>query len=472
MKRVAIVGGGISGLSAAYALDQRRRRGEPVEYTLFERAPRLGGVLVSERVDGCLIEAGPDSFLTEKPWALALCRQLGLGDQIIGSNDAQRRTFILVRNRLVEMPDGLMFMVPTRIWPTITTPLFSWPTKLRMAGEFFHLFRQAGNGGGENDESAAAFVRRHFGAEVVERLADPLLSGIYGADADQLSLMAVLPRFREMERKYGSLIRGMLAARARQMASSNGHAKPPLFSSLKAGMQQLVDALRAQLDPCALRTGVEISALRPDGARWKIAAGGVWEHFDAVILATPAHVAGRLLASADPPLSQELAGISYSSSVTISLIYDRRDLAGYDTGFGFLAPRSEGRRLLAATFVHNKFPHRAPDNRGIVRGFLGGQRDADAVRMSDSDILATLQRELREITGISAPPREARIHRWERAMAQPSPGHLDRMARISERLRQLRGLALAGNYLSGIGVPDCVRTGTEAAERVGGSEND
>jgi len=461
-RRIAIIGGGASGLSAAYYLDRQRREGAPVEYVLFESALRLGGVMASERVEGCLIEAGPDSFLTEKPWAANLCRDLGMADQIIGSNDAQRKTYIVVKNRLVEMPDGLMFMVPTRILPTLLTPLFSWSTKLRMAMEFFGKAHA-----GAQDESVAALVERHFGAETVDRLADPLLSGVYGADSDKLSVHAVLPRFVEMERKYGSLSRGMLAARKRMAQMLKGNPKPPLFSSLKEGMQQLVDAVVARLEPRAVRTGYEVQNLRFSGTAWELDVSGQRELFDAVIVATPAHVAGRLLAGADTRLAEDLGGISYSSSVTTSLIYDRRDLAGHDRGFGFLVPRSESRRMLACTFVHNKFPHRAPDDRGIVRGFLGGLRDQHALSMSESAILETLRRELREITGISAEPRAARIYRWNRAMAQPSVGHLERVARIEARLSTLPGLALAGNYFRGIGVPDCVRTGMEAAKKTG-----
>jgi oxygen-dependent protoporphyrinogen oxidase len=461
-KRIAIIGGGASGLSGAYYLDKQKRGGAPVEYVLFECAPRLGGVMASERVEECLIEAGPDSFLTEKPWALNLCRDLGMESQIIGSNDAQRKTYIVVNNRLVEMPDGLMFMVPTKILPTLFTPLFSWPTKLRMAREFF-LRPHAG----AEDESVAALVERHFGAETVDRLADPLLSGVYGADSDKLSVHAVLPRFVEMERKYGSLSRGMLAARKRLAHMLEGKPKPPLFSSLKEGMRQLVDAIVARLEPRAVRLGCKVQELRFSGTAWELAVNGQRELFDAVIVATPAHVAGRLLAGADTRLAEELGGISYSSSVTASLIYDRQDLAGHDRGFGFLVPRSEGRRMLACTFVHNKFPHRAPDDRGIVRGFMGGQRDPHALSLSDNEVLDTLRRELREITGISAEPRAVRIYRWDRAMAQPSVGHLERVARIEARLSALPGLTLAGNYFRGIGVPDCVRTGMEAAARTG-----
>jgi oxygen-dependent protoporphyrinogen oxidase len=208
MKRVAIIGGGISGLSAAYSLEQRRQSGAPVEYVVFEASPRLGGVVFTESVDGCVIEAGPDSFLTEKPWAADLCRKIGLGDQLIGSNDAERKTYILVRNKLVVLPDGLVFMVPTKIMPTVGSSLFSVRTKMRMAAEWFQPPRKP-----TEDETVAAMVERHYGSEMVDLLADPLLSGVYGGEAAQLSVRAVLPRFVEMEAKHGSLGRAMLAAR-------------------------------------------------------------------------------------------------------------------------------------------------------------------------------------------------------------------------------------------------------------------
>src|SRR5580698_10040114 len=226
MKRIAIIGGGISGLSAAFALEKLRGAGLAIWYELFESSPRLGGVLVTDQVDGCQIEAGPDSFITEKPWASDLCRELGLGDQLIGSNDADRKTYILTKGRLVEMPDGLMFMVPTKIVPTGLSPLFSWKTKLRMTQELFHPPRAV-----DHDESVAAFVERHYGSEMVDRLADPLLSGIYGGEAASLSVRAVLPRFAEMERTHGSLGRAMLAARKKMRSWKNP--APPIFTSLK-----------------------------------------------------------------------------------------------------------------------------------------------------------------------------------------------------------------------------------------------
>src|SRR5579863_4657876 len=253
--RTAIIGGGIAGLAAAYELEKARAAGADVTYMLFESHSRLGGVLSSQVVDGAVIERGPDSFLTEKPAAAELCRELGIGADLIGSNDADRKTYIVVRNRLVPLPDGLMFLVPTKLIPTALTPLFSPKTKIRMALELLHPPRRNGTA----DESVASLVTRHFGAEAVDRLADPLLSGIYGGDASQLSAKTVLPRLVEMEREYGSLTRGMLAAhrKMRARAAANGHgpaatAERPIFTSLRGGMQQMVDAIRARLDWAAV----------------------------------------------------------------------------------------------------------------------------------------------------------------------------------------------------------------------------
>src|SRR5579871_1561978 len=240
MKRIAIIGGGISGLSAAFQLEKARAAGADLDYVLFEGSARLGGCLSSDHIEGCVVEAGPDSFLSEKPWAASLCKELGIGDQLIGSNDAQRKTYIVVHGRLIAMPDGLMFMVPTKLAPTALSPLFSWSTKLRMAQELLHPPRPM-----QEDETVAQLVERHFGPEVVDRLADPLLSGVYGGDAGKLSARAVLPRFVEMEEKYGSLSRAMLAAHQKMAAASKTQPPRPLFTSLRDGMQQMVDALVA-----------------------------------------------------------------------------------------------------------------------------------------------------------------------------------------------------------------------------------
>ena len=464
MTRIAIIGGGISGLSAAFTLEEKRQSGVPIEYVLFEAAPRLGGVLVTDHVDGCLVEAGPDSFISEKPWAADLCRKIGLGDQLIGSNDADRKTYIVMRkndrDRLVVMPDGLMFMVPTKILPTVMSPLFSLGTKMRMAAEWFHPPHKA-----SGDETVAQMVERHYGPEMVELLADPLLSGVYGGEASQLSVRAVLPRFAAMEAEHGSLGRAMLASRKKMAAAAKGLARP-LFTSLKDGMQQMVDALLAKLDPAALRTSSIVQSVLPQNEGWTVSAGYESGQFDAVIIAAPAGAAAAVLESVDANLSRELAEINYSSSVTVTLGYDESVRRSLPPGFGFLVPHSAGHRMLAATFVHNKFPHRAPENRALVRCFLGGARDEEILSSSEEQILAIVRKELRQIIGLNAEPLFARVYKWKAAMAQYSVGHLDRLARIQALCENLPGLALAGNGFSGIGVPDCVRSGAEAATKV------
>lgn len=458
MKRIAIIGGGISGLSAAYALEKIRRNGVDVEYSLYESTGRLGGVLVTDRVDDCIIEAGPDSFLTEKPWASNLCTEIGLGDQLIGSNDADRKTYILVRGKLIEMPDGLMFMVPTKILPTILSPLFSLKTKLRMAREWFQPPHKA-----NADETVASLVERHYGPEMVDLLADPLLSGVYGGEASQLSVRAVLSRFADMEAKHGSLGRAMLAARRNSPKPPNGNPRP-LFTSLKEGMQQMVDALVGQLSADSLDTSAAVQAISPEGGVWIVSAGLDTDQFDGVILALPTQAASNLLGRANADLAAELRGITYSSSVTVTLGYDKKVRDSLPPGFGFLIPRSEGKRMLAATFVHNKFPHRAPYDRALVRCFLGGARDEQVLSLSDDEILRIVRDELSQIIRLTAEPLFTRVFKWKGAMAQYGVGHLERLQRIESLRQRHPGLALAGNGYNGIGVPDCVRSGAEAVK--------
>jgi protoporphyrinogen/coproporphyrinogen III oxidase len=457
--RIAIIGGGISGLAAAFALEEARRAGA-VEYALYEASPHLGGVLRTERIQGCIVEAGPDSFISEKPWAADLCRALGLGGQLIGSNDAERKTYILVRGRLIPIPDGLMFMVPTKILATGLSPLFSWTAKLRMARELMHPRHQAAG-----DESVASLVGRHYGSEMVDRLADPLLSGIYGGEAGSLSVRAVLPRFAEMERAHGSLGRAMLSAR-KKLPETKGRLALPLFTSLKNGMQQLVETLVPRLNPSSLLTNTRLQAVQPRTGGWSVSAGLKSDHFNAVIIAVPALAAAQLLADCSTELSRELAGIGYSSSITVGLGFDLGVRESLPPGFGFLVPRSEGKRLLAATFVHNKFPHRAPEDRALLRCFFAGKNAEDIWTLADDAIVSIVRNELQQIVGLRAAPLFARVYKWKSAMAQYGVGHLERLERI-ERLRaQLPGLALAGNGYRGIGVPDCVRTGQDAAKQL------
>ncbi len=486
--RTAIIGGGITGLAAAYELEKARAAGTEIEYTLFESRARLGGSLSSEIVNGAVLEYGPDSFLSEKPAAAELCRELGLGDQLTPSNDAERKTFVVVRNRLVPLPDGLMFLVPTKLIPTATTRLFSLGTKIRMGLELLHPPRPS-----DKDESVAALVERHFGPEAVDRLADPLLSGIFGGDATQLSARTVLPKMVEMEAKYGSLTRGILAAhrqmraqmRARMTAAqradagrgqaqqnlSKGSSRGAVFTTLRGGMQQMVDAVEAKLEPNWIRRATSVDALERTADGWRVSADGSTGNYDAVILASPAWAAAAMLAGLDPELSQELAGIPYSSSITINLLYDEDQLGDLPEGFGFLVPASEGRAMLACTFVHRKFLGRTPTGKVVLRAFLGGMKNESLMAESDEALIAAVRRELTQILGEEIVPRDARpehtkVTRWRRAMAQYAVGHQDRIARIEERVAELPGLKLAGNAYDGIGISDCIRLGRQAAKEV------
>jgi len=457
MKRIAVIGGGISGLSAALRLQTKSGQGAPLEYVIFESGTRFGGVIQTEQIAGCVLEAGPDSFLTEKAWAADLCRELGIEDQLIRSNDAERVTYLLVGGRLIPIPDGLMFMIPTKLAPTFFSPLFSWRTKLRILREWF--YRPAPE---SRDVTAAAFVERHYGREMVDRVADPLLAGVYGGSAEELSVKSVLPRFLEMEANYGSLGKAMAAARKR--TSSNAHAKP-LFTSLKAGMQQLVDALLSRIPPPARQLNTPVARVEVESGKWLVASQGRTQEFDAVILATPAYAASHLMAGI-PALREELEGITYSSSVTAVFAFEEAVRLSLPPGFGFLVPRAENRRILATTFVHKKFPHRAPPEAALLRCFLGGSRDETILESSDAEIQDLCLGELRAILGITRQPLLARVHRAKRAMAQYAPGHADRVLRIKQTVGELRGLALAGNAYGGIGVPDCIRSGSEAAAKV------
>ncbi len=483
--RTAIIGGGIAGLAAAYELEKARGAGAAVEYTLFESRERLGGSLASEVVNGVVLERGPDSFLSEKPAGAELCRELGLGPELTPSNDANRKTYIVVRNRLVPLPDGLMFMVPTKLVPTALSGLFSPATKIRMALELLHPPRPS-----EQDESVASLVERHFGKEAVDRLVDPLLSGIYGGDATQLSARTVLPKMVEMETHYGSLTRGMLAAhrqmRARmaeaqkigtgggpQSAPRSGQAAGPrtIFTTLRGGMQQLVDAVEARLTPAWVRKSTAVKELERLSSGWRVSTGGSAGTYDAVIMASPAWAAGVLLGGVDPVLGEELGGIPYSSSITVNLVYDESKLGPLPDGFGFLVPAVEGRAMLACTFVHRKFLGRTPPGKAVLRAFLGGAKNEALLNESDEVLVATVRRELSEIlgarvAGIQIEPEATQVSRWRRAMAQYAVGHQDRMKRISARVAELPGLRLAGNAYDGIGIPDCIRTGRKAAKEL------
>lgn len=457
MKRIAIIGGGIAGLAAAFYLERARRSGAALDWLLLEKSGRLGGVIRSELRDGYVLEAGPDSFLTMKPAGADFCRDLGIADQLISSNDADRKTYIVVKGRLLPLPEGLEFMVPTRIMPMATTPLFSWSTKLGMAKEWFSA---AGSHNG--DESVANFVRRHFGQEMVDRVAEPLLAGVYGGDADQMSIRAVLPRFAEMEQQSGSLVRATLKAKKTRTKSST----PPqaLFTSLRNGMQEMVNAAAAALPMDHVRLHQLVTAIERCGPGWVVKTDSRSEPFDAVILATPAQAAATLLHEVDHALVSGLRQIKYSSSAAVVIGYDRP--VTLPPGHGFLVPRTEGGAMLACTFVHRKFPFRAPEGASLLRCFISSSRVPDLITQSDHWLLSTMLAEIKEVLQVAETPLFAHIYRWDCALPQYSTGHLERVAEMEKIVAGMPGLQMIGNSFHGVGIPDCIKSGKAAAEKL------
>jgi protoporphyrinogen/coproporphyrinogen III oxidase len=441
---VVIVGGGIAGLSAAYDLAKAG-----TQYTLIEKLPRLGGVIQTKTCDGCVIEGGPDSFISQKPEALALIKELGLEQEVIGSNDATRVTYILRGGRLVRLPEGIRMIVPTRVWPLLQSPLLGWGTKLRMGLE---LFRKPVS---NPDRSVADFVIDHFGRETLDYLAEPLLSGVYGGDPREMSVSSVLGAFAEMERKSGSLSRAVL----KQSRAPKPPGSGTLFRTLKGGLGTLTAKLSEGL---TVRHGV-VEAIERIENRFRIRVSGEWADASNVILACPAWAAAGLASPVDSRLSQLLGEIPYTSSVTVAMGFDASKFDGRRAGHGFLIPRVERRRMAACTFIDAKFDFRAPANRVLLRCFFGGAGDDKVLDESDETLTGMAREELRTILGLTAAPLFTSISRCPRSMAQYTVGHAVRWKEIQARAAAIPGLYLAGNGYTGIGIPDCIRMGRAAA---------
>ncbi len=459
---VVIVGGGIAGLAAAWRLQQlREEHGIDVRIRLFEASDRLGGKLQTEHTDGLVLEAGPDSFLSYKPAAIQLARELGIEDRVIGTRDTGHGTFILRDGRLEPLPEGITMMVPTKLGPLLRSRLLTTRGKLRMAAEYLVPPDED-----DGDEPIGAFVRRRLGREAFEHMAQPLLSGIFAGDADQLSLNATFPRLRDIERQHGGLVRGMLAQR-RESAANPPASQPKLtpFASFQDGMGSLPEAIAERLSGVDVHTGTSVRAIVPGPDRHVIhLCDGETVAASHVLLATPAYESADLLALADGELSALLRRIPYVSTATVSLAFRESDIPGDQVGRGFVIPHVENRELTAVTWSSNKFPGRAPQGVALLRAFVGRAGREAIVASPDDDLLQVVRTELREILGIEAAPEVHRVNRWWRAMPQYVVGHLERLSIIDQRIGRLPGVQLLGAAYRGVGIPDCIESGNLSAQ--------
>jgi len=462
-RRIVIVGGGITGLTAAHAaLAAARELGRTVEVTVLESSPRFGGNLVTERMGGFLLDGGPDSWVASKPQASALARELGLGGALVGTNAANRRYYIAWDGRLHAVPEGLVLGVPTRLAALAWTRLFTWPGKVRMALEPLVPARGAG---AEGDESIAEFARRRLGREAADRLVAPLLGGISAGDASDLSVASAFPQLVAMEREYGSLVRGMRAARRTRDAARGDGQEASAFVSLAGGVGGLVDALaeRVREAGAILRATTGVRALVRTGRTWSLAIdGGDSVAADAVLLAIPAYAAARVAGPLDEALSRGLARLHSTSTATVFLGYRRADVAHPLDGSGFVVPRAMGRPILAGTWVSSKWDGRAPEGHALLRVFVGGPAADEALRGDAAELEALARRELAALMGLTATPVLSRVFRFERASAQMRVGHASDLRDVRERLASAApGVRVAGGGYDGIGIPDCVRQGLD-----------
>ncbi len=463
-RHVVVIGGGVSGLSAAYRLVEIAPE---LQVTLLESRDRLGGTINTLHADGFLIEESADNYLTQPSTVLDLADRLGMRDELISTNPAHRKAFVVFRGKMYPVPPGFTLMAPGKLWPILTTPLLSWRGKLRLAWERFVPTR----GENEAEESLTQFATRRLGSEVFERIVQPLVAGIYSADPDKLSVAATLPRFIEMEQGHGSLTRGAAAkARQRQQAGSGEEsgARYGMFVTPRAGGSTLINAMASRLPEDAVRLAAQVESVEKTDTGWRLRLDGdqVAIECDGLIVATAAHPAARLLDAVDPAASGLLGGIPHASCSIVCLGYPEEQLSRPLEGSGVVVPEAEGRPILAASFSSNKFPDRAPSGHALIRVFIGGAKQGDLVDLPDEELIRIAREQLADLVGVQGEPVKAIVVRWRAAMPQYHLGHREIVAQIEGHIAEHDGLEIANNALRGVGVPQCIAEGERAAEAI------
>lgn len=455
--KVVIVGSGISGLTAAFSI----LRADPTcQLTILEAEQRIGGTISTRVEDGCVIEEGPDSFLTAKPWALDLCKMLNLEDQILQTNDAYRRAFVALKDQLIPLPEGFMLLAPTKIYPFLDSKILSLKSKLTGALELFKPPAE-----GTADETLKDFAVRRFGLEMFERIIQPMVAGIYTGDPEKLSAPATIPQFVEMERTHGSVAKAFLTNT--DAKTSDSGARYSAFITLKAGLKTLVDALVGAIGREKFELGCRVKDLSRSGRRWKVNTdGGTTLEADAVVLATSAKSLSFLLESTDAALSSDLARVEYSSCAILIMLFDASHIEHSLDGFGFVVPEVERKNIIACSFNSSKFAGRVPPNKVLLRVFLGGELHPEIFNLSDGELVKVALHDLKTYLKINHFPEKIWVKRWTKAMPQYTMGHLQLVQTIKKRFADHEGLVWTGSALSGVGIPDCVRSGFEAAVAV------
>jgi oxygen-dependent protoporphyrinogen oxidase len=468
MKKIAIIGGGLAGLVCAWKLERlKKQNGGAFETVLFESGGLPGGgTIQTEKRDGFILEKGPDSFLSEKPWALELARELGIASEIIGTREENRKVFVVKKDRLIPLPEGFYLAAPTNVGSFLKSPLFSLPAKLRMMGEVLVPKAPAAL-----DESVASFIRRRFGREALELAGQPMIAGIHSGDPERLSLLSTLPRFKTFESQDGSVIRGLLKnlKNNRQTFKNTSGPRYSLFLSFREGMQTLTQALASELPRGVLRPRSEIIKISTDfeGSQWRITEQSGQMHVaQGVCLAMGAGKAGRVLAGSFPKLAGMLSKIHYQSVGTVNFAYRKRDVSHPLDGFGFVVPASEKKSLIACTFSSQKFPNRAPEGFALLRAFVGGAFGQSYFEMEDGSLIEAARKDLKLFLGIKNDPVFSSLSRYPDSMPQYEVGHAKLVSEIEAELALHQGLFLTGSSYHGTGIPDCVHDAATQAEKI------